>query len=75
MLEILGCLSKKCKALAAAIFGPTNITDRYQLFEVTPKNRFADLYNKDFDVLVGWTSHTMERQVYEVRFSLHLINC
>jgi hypothetical protein len=76
ILEILGCLSNKCKALAAAIFGPTNITDHYSLVEeLTPLDRFTNLKDKKFDVLVGFTSYTMERQVHEVRFSLCLINC
>ena len=57
----------QCKALAAAIFQTTNVTNRYTAIPVTTLDRFTTLQDGNVDVLVGFTTHTMERQVLEVR--------
>jgi ABC-type amino acid transport substrate-binding protein len=57
----------QCQALAAAVFGTTNVTNRYVAIPVTTLDRFTSLQSGDVDVLVGFTTHNMERQILEVR--------
>jgi hypothetical protein len=64
----------QCKALAAALFGPTNVTDRYEAVPVTTFDRFTKLNNSDIDVLIGLTTHSMERQITEVWEILAFVN-
>eukprot|EP00934_Nitzschia_sp_Nitz4_P001019 Nitzschia sp. Nitz4//scaffold52_size167869//146596//149872//NITZ4_002295-RA/size167869-snap-gene-0.216-mRNA-1//1//CDS//3329554092//1019//frame0 len=58
-----------CRAMGAAIFGREMFGDRlnepveYVFLEVA--DRFVALDNEEIDVLMGVTTHTMERQVFE----------
>jgi ABC-type amino acid transport substrate-binding protein len=60
------CLSQ-CQALAAAVFGSTNVTNRYAAIPVTTLDRFTSLQSGNVDVLLGFSTQNMERQILEVR--------
>ena len=54
----------QCKALAAVIFGnPDNITP----IPVTATDRFQQLNDRSVDVLLSLVTHTVEREIREVR--------
>ena len=57
--------SLKCRAVAAALFGTSQ--DRVQFRTVTASDRFSVLQSGEIDILARTTTHTMERQVVEVR--------
>jgi ABC-type amino acid transport substrate-binding protein len=61
------CFVDQCKAIAAAIFGNGTTHQTVSRIRVNPSNRFVMLQNGTVDVLVTSTTHTMERQVFEVR--------
>ena len=52
-----------CKAVAAAALGSSY---RYELVQTTEMNRFVQLANGEFDVLIAASTHTFERDVHEV---------
>eukprot|EP00985_Skeletonema_marinoi_P011826 scaffold5614_cov154-Skeletonema_marinoi.AAC.1 len=52
-----------CKAVAAAALGSSY---RYELIQTTEMNRFVQLANGEFDVLIAAATHTFERDVHEV---------
>ncbi|KAK1736012.1 amino acid ABC transporter [Skeletonema marinoi] len=52
-----------CKAVAAAALGSSY---RYELIQTTEMNRFVQLANGEFDVLIAASTHTFERDVHEV---------
>lgn len=56
-----------CRAVAAGIFGPDNVDDRVEYVPVSGFDRWNSLNGGDFDVLARTTTHTMEREVLEVR--------
>lgn len=55
--------------VAAGIFGSSDGHTEY--IPVTPSNKFTRLQSDDVDVLTSGTTHTMERQVYEVSIVGH----
>jgi hypothetical protein len=56
-----------CRAVAAGIFGPDNLDDRVEFVPVSAFERWGSLQDKKYDVLARTTTHTMEREVLEVR--------
>lgn len=60
-----------CRAVAAGIFGRENfgkgIAEPVEYTFLELPNRFLSLNNDEIDVLFSVTTHTMEREVYEVR--------
>ncbi|KAK1736013.1 amino acid ABC transporter [Skeletonema marinoi] len=61
--EIEGFEIDLCKAVAAAALGSSY---RYELIQTTEMNRFVQLANGEFDVLIAASTHTFERDVHEV---------
>jgi hypothetical protein len=56
-----------CRAVAAGIFGPDNLDDRVEFVPVSAFERWSFLQDRKYDVLARTTTHTMEREVLEVR--------
>jgi hypothetical protein len=57
-----------CRAVAAGIFGPDNIDDRVEFVPISTIDRWSSLHDKKYDVLAQVSTHTMEREVMEVRW-------
>jgi hypothetical protein len=57
-----------CRAVAAGIFGPDNIDDRVEFVPISAFERWSALQDRTYDVLARTTTHTMEREVLEVRW-------
>jgi len=59
-----------CRAVAAGIFGQDSFLDRktepIEFVPLEAEERFHSLNNKEVDLLVAMTPHTMERSFYEV---------
>lgn len=56
-----------CRAVAAGIFGPANLDYRVEYIPVNAFDRWSALKDGQFDVLARVSTHTMEREVLEVR--------
>jgi Bacterial extracellular solute-binding proteins, family 3 len=56
-----------CRAVAAGIFGTDNLDDRVEFVPVSAFERWSSLQERKYDVLARTTTHTMEREVLEVR--------
>lgn len=54
----------QCKAVAAAVLGDP---ESYEIVITDSKNRFADLSDDKYDLLIRTTTHTAERDIYLVR--------
>lgn len=52
----------KCHAIAAAIFADSH-SDHFEIVQTNSSNRFADLKDGAFDVLISTTTHTLSRDV------------
>ena len=42
-------------------------TDKIEVLETTKDDRFKQLYDRNIDVLIAFDTHTIEREVHEVR--------
>jgi hypothetical protein len=57
-----------CRAVAAGIFGPDNLDDRVEFVPTSAVERWRSLQGRKSDVLALVSTHTMEREVFEVRW-------
>ena len=65
----IGLFQNKCRAVGAAIFGKDGFVN---FTVVSAYERFLVLQNQQVDMLARVTTHTMERDIIEVRIAIDL---
>ena len=65
----IGLFQNKCRAVGAAIFGKDGFVN---FTVVSAYERFLVLQNHQVDMLARVTTHTMERDIMEVRIAIDL---